>query len=118
MKITAASWPVAVVYIVSTVGSVAGGWLPLYFINNLGWPVLRARKTSMLIYAFCVVPVVFALLLGGINMWLAVAVIGLAAAAHQAWSANIFTTFAQVPGINWPFRISIIPSTSSNAGNW
>lgn len=96
MKITAASWPVAVVYIVSTVGSVAGGWLPLYFINKLGWPVLKARKTSMLIYAFCVVPVVGALVLGEINMWLAVAVIGLAAAAHQAWSANIFTTVSDM----------------------
>jgi ACS family hexuronate transporter-like MFS transporter len=96
MKITAASWPVAVVYIVSTVGSVAGGWLPLYFINKLGWPVLKARKTSMLIYAFCVVPVVAALVLGQINMWLAVAVIGLAAAAHQAWSANIFTTVSDM----------------------
>ena len=96
MKITAASWPVAVVYIVSTVGSVAGGWLPLYFINKLGWPVLRARKTSMLIYAFCVVPVVGALILGEINMWLAVGVIGLAAAAHQAWSANIFTTVSDM----------------------
>jgi ACS family hexuronate transporter-like MFS transporter len=96
MKITAASWPVAVVYIVSTVGSVLGGWLPFYFINKLGWPVLRARKTSMLIYAFCVVPVVFALVLGEINMWLAVAVIGLAAAAHQAWSANIFTTVSDM----------------------
>ncbi|MEI6102096.1 MAG: MFS transporter [Eubacteriales bacterium] len=96
MKITAASWPVAVVYIVSTVGSVAGGWLPLYFINKLGWPVLKARKTSMLIYAFSVVPVVGALVLGEINMWLAVGVIGLAAAAHQAWSANIFTTVSDM----------------------
>ncbi len=96
MKITAASWPVAVVYIVSTVGSIAGGWLPLYFINKLGWPVLKARKTSMLIYAFCVVPVVGALILGEINMWLAVGVIGLAAAAHQAWSANIFTTVSDM----------------------
>jgi ACS family hexuronate transporter-like MFS transporter len=96
MKITAASWPVAVVYIVSTVGSVAGGWLPLYFINKLGWPVLKARKTSMLIYAFCVIPVVFALVLGAMNMWYAVAVIGLAAAAHQAWSANIFTTVSDM----------------------
>lgn len=96
MKITAASWPVAAVYIVSTVGSVAGGWLPLYFINKLGWPVLRARKTSMLIYAFCVVPVVGALVLGEMNMWFAVGVIGLAAAAHQAWSANIFTTVSDM----------------------
>ena len=50
----------------------------------------------MLIYAFCVVPVVGALILGEINMWLAVGVIGLAAAAHQAWSANIFTTVSDM----------------------
>ena len=46
----------------------------------------------MLIYALCVLPIVFAQVLGSINMWLAVLIIGLAAAAHQAWSANIFTT--------------------------
>jgi ACS family hexuronate transporter-like MFS transporter len=46
----------------------------------------------MLIYAFAVVPIIFAQVLGSINMWLAVIIIGLAASAHQAWSANIFTT--------------------------
>lgn len=46
----------------------------------------------MLIYAICVTPVVFAQWLGGYNMWLAVVIIGVAASAHQAWSANIFTT--------------------------
>jgi ACS family hexuronate transporter-like MFS transporter len=96
MKITAASWPVALVYIISTVGSVAGGWLPLYFINKKGWPVLKARRISMLIYAFCVLPIVFALVLGAINMWFGVIVIGIAAAAHQAWSANIFTTVSDM----------------------
>ena len=45
--------------------------LPMYLIKK-GWPVFKARKTSMLIYAFCVVPVVFAQWLGSINMWLAV----------------------------------------------
>lgn len=83
--------PVALVYTMSSVGSIGGGWLPLYLINK-GWPVFRARKTSMLIYALCVLPVVFAQWLGGYNMWLAVIIIGFAAAAHQAWSANIFTT--------------------------
>jgi ACS family hexuronate transporter-like MFS transporter len=92
IKISGASWPVAAVYILSTFGSVGGGWLPLYLINNKGWPVPKARKVSMLIYAFCVLPIVFALLLSSINIWLAVCVIGLAAAAHQAWSANILTT--------------------------
>ena len=50
----------------------------------------------MLIYAFCVIPVVFAQYLGSINMWLAVLMIGLATSAHQAWSANIFTTVSDM----------------------
>ncbi len=83
--------PIALVYTMSSVGSIGGGWLPLFLINK-GWPVFKARKTSMLIYAFCVVPVVFAQWLGSYNMWYAVLIIGFAAAAHQAWSANIFTT--------------------------
>jgi ACS family hexuronate transporter-like MFS transporter len=87
--------PTAMVYIISSFGSVGGGWLPLKLVN-IGWPVFKARKTSMLIYAVCVIPIVFAQLLGSINMWLAVSVIGLAAAAHQAWSANIFTTVSDM----------------------
>lgn len=87
--------PVALVYTLSTFGSVAGGWLPLYLIRK-GWPVFRARKTSMLIYAFCAVPVVFAQWLGSVNMWLAVLIIGFATSAHQAWSANIFTTVSDM----------------------
>ena len=50
----------------------------------------------MLIYAFCVVPVIFAQWLGSLNMWLAVFIIGFAASAHQAWSANIFTTVSDM----------------------
>ena len=92
---TGVALPVALVYTMSTVGSVFGGWLPMYFIKK-GFPVFRARKVSMLIYAFLVVPVVFAQMLGTINMWLAVIIIGLAAAAHQAWSANIFTTVSDM----------------------
>lgn len=87
--------PVAVVYMISTVGSVWGGWLPLRFIRN-GLPVFKARKTSMLIYAFLVIPVVFAQLLGSVNMWFAVIIIGIATSAHQAWSANIFTTVSDM----------------------
>ena len=59
-------------------------------------PVFKARKTSMLIYAFLVLPIFFALVLGKMNMWYAVIVIGIAAAAHQAWSANIFTTVSDM----------------------
>jgi ACS family hexuronate transporter-like MFS transporter len=88
-------WPVALVYTISSVGSIGGGWVPLKFIQS-GWPVFRARKTSMLVYGLLVLPIVFAQQLGSINMWLAVLVIGLAAAAHQAWSANIFTTVSDM----------------------
>lgn len=91
LKGTAVAIPVATVYTISTVGSVWGGWLPMSFIKK-NWSNFKARKTSMLIYAFLVLPILFAQYLGSINMWLAVLVIGLAAAAHQAWSANIFTT--------------------------
>lgn len=87
--------PVALVYTLSTIGSVGGGYIPMYLIK-MGWPVFKARKTSMLVYALCVSPIVFAQILGGINMWLAVLVIGFAAAAHQAWSANIFTTVSDM----------------------
>jgi ACS family hexuronate transporter-like MFS transporter len=95
LKGTAVSFPVAVVYMISTFGSVGGGWLPLRFIRG-GWTVFRARKTSMLIYAFTVLPIVFAQILGEMNMWLAVIVIGIATSAHQAWSANIFTTVSDM----------------------
>lgn len=95
LKGTAIALPVALVYTISVAGSIGGGWLPMYFIKS-GWPVFRARKTSMFIYAVCVVPIVFAQLLGSDNMWLAVFIIGFAAAAHQAWSANIFTTVSDM----------------------
>jgi ACS family hexuronate transporter-like MFS transporter len=92
---TATALPIALVYTMSTIGSIFGGWLPLYFITK-GWSVYRSRKTAMLIYALCAVPVIFAQFLGSINMWLAVLIIGLAAAGHQAWSANIFTTVSDM----------------------
>ena len=95
IKGTAIALPVALVYVISSIGSIGGGYIPMKFINN-GWPIFKARKTSMLIYAFCVLPIVFAQVLGGINMWFAVLVIGLAAAAHQAWSATIFTTVSDM----------------------
>lgn len=92
---TASAIPIALVYTLTTIGSVFGGWLPMNLIKK-GWPVFKARKTSMLIYALLVLPVVFAQWLGSMNMWLAVLIIGLAASAHQAWSANIFTTVSDM----------------------
>jgi ACS family hexuronate transporter-like MFS transporter len=83
--------PVATVYLIATFGSVFGGWLPMYLIHR-GRAVFHARKTAMFIYACCVLPVMLAQWLGGMNMWYAIGIIGLGAAAHQAWSANIYTT--------------------------
>lgn len=92
---TAAALPVALVYTMSTFGSIFGGWLPLHFIQK-GWQVYRSRKTAMFIYALCALPVVFAQLSGSLNMWFAVLIIGFAAAGHQAWSANIYTTVSDM----------------------
>jgi ACS family hexuronate transporter-like MFS transporter len=92
---TAAALPIALVYTMSSLGSIFGGWLPYYFINK-GWTVYRARRTAMFIYALFAVPVVFAQIIGGVNMWLAIIIIGIAAAGHQAWSANIFTTVSDM----------------------
>ncbi len=92
---TALALPVAMVYTIASVGSVFGGWLPLNFTKN-GMSIFQARKTSMFIYALCAIPVVFAQWLGSMNIWLAVLIIGFAASAHQAWSANIFTTVSDM----------------------
>jgi MFS transporter, ACS family, hexuronate transporter len=79
----------AVVYTATTIGSIGGGYLSSYFIKK-GWPVFKARKTAMFIFALCVVPIMAARY--ATDIWVAVGLISLAAAAHQAWSANIFTT--------------------------
>ena len=91
------AWPlaVAIVYTISTFGSVFGGWLPKKFING-GMDANRARKTSMFIYALFPLSVLLASKLGAINTWFAVFIIGIACAAHQAWSANIFTTVSDM----------------------
>jgi ACS family hexuronate transporter-like MFS transporter len=72
----------------TSIGSIGGGYLSSYFIQK-GWPVHKARKTAMFIFALCVLPIMTARY--ATNMWVAVALISIAAAAHQAWSANIFT---------------------------
>ncbi|MBV9490254.1 MAG: MFS transporter [Verrucomicrobia bacterium] len=76
------------IYAIITVLSNVGGWLPGRLMSR-GWSVTRARKTSMFIFALCVVPIIFATSVGN---WPAVFLIGLAGSAHQAWSANLYTT--------------------------
>lgn len=81
--------PLIVIYVIADIGSIGGGWLSSRLIKS-GWTVNKARKTAMLICALCVVPVIYAPRVEG--LWTAVGLISLAAAAHQGWSANIFTT--------------------------
>jgi len=80
--------PLILVYLIADFGSVAGGWLSSSLIKR-GWSVDRARKTALLTCALCVVPVIFASSVS--NPWVATLLIGLAAAAHQGWSANLYT---------------------------
>jgi MFS transporter, ACS family, aldohexuronate transporter len=80
--------PLVVIYLVADVGSIGGGWLSSALLKR-GWTVNAARKTTMLICALAVVPVAFASQAS--HKWVAVALISVAAAAHQGWSANIFT---------------------------
>ena len=80
--------PIMVIYVISDVGSVAGGWLSSWLIQR-GRTVNAGRKITMLICALCVTPIIFAYRIE--SMWGAVLVIGLAAAAHQGFSANLYT---------------------------
>jgi MFS transporter, ACS family, hexuronate transporter len=80
--------PLAVVYVVSDLGSIAGGWLSSWLIRR-GATVNVARKSAMLIAALLVVPVMFAMYAH--NLWLAVGIVGLATAGHQGFSANLYT---------------------------
>ncbi len=81
--------PLIVIYLLADVGSVGGGWLSSAFIKR-GWTVNKGRKFAMLICALCVIPIMFASQAD--SLWMAVALLGLATAAHQGWSANLFTT--------------------------
>jgi len=80
--------PLITVFLLADVGSIAGGWLAGRLIRR-GWTINRARKGAMLLCALLVVPIVFAAKAN--NVWLAVALIGLATAGHQGWSANVYT---------------------------
>jgi ACS family hexuronate transporter-like MFS transporter len=80
--------PLVVVFVLADLGSIAGGWLAGRLIRR-GWSVNRARKGAMLVCALLIVPVVFAAKAN--HLWLAVALIGMATAGHQGWSANVYT---------------------------
>jgi ACS family hexuronate transporter-like MFS transporter len=88
LKLTDLGWPLVIIYTMSMGGSIAGGWLPARLLRA-HWSVNRARKTAMLVCALAVVPIIKAATAG--QLWLAVALLGVATAAHQGWSANLYT---------------------------
>jgi Sugar phosphate permease len=88
LNITQIGLPLVVIYVVADIGSIGGGYLSSKLIKR-GWSVNKSRKLAMLICAVAVVPIVFAAKAS--NLWVAVGLVSLAAAAHQGWSANIFT---------------------------
>jgi ACS family hexuronate transporter-like MFS transporter len=88
LNLTRSAIHVSTVYVLASFGSILGGWLSGWLIKK-GLPVYKARKYAMLFFACCVVPIYFVRYTTSI--WPAVWLISLAASAHQAWSANIFT---------------------------
>lgn len=87
------SWPhLVTIYTIMTVLSIYGGWITGHLAKR-GWSITRARKTGMFIFALCVLPI---LIVTDAGDWGAVLLIGLAGAAHQAWSANLYTTVSDM----------------------
>jgi len=82
------STPVVVVYTISCFGSIGGGYISAFLLKR-GYSANAARKIALLVCALAVVPVIYAPY--ATNMWVVVGLVGLAAAAHQGWSANLFT---------------------------
>lgn len=80
------------IYVIVTILSIFGGWV-IGYLNSRGWSITRARKTGMFVFALCVIPI---FLVAQFGEWGAVLLIGLAGSAHQAWSANLYTTVSDM----------------------
>ena len=80
--------PLVAIYLIADFGSIAGGWLSSALLKR-GWTANRARKTAMFVCGVCALPI--ALAPAAHSEWLAVVIVGIAAAAHQGWSCNTFT---------------------------
>ncbi len=107
------SWTLLVsIYSIITVLSILGGWATGY-LTTRGWSITRARKTGLFVCALCVVPIAFATQVGD---WTAVLLIGLAGAAHQAWSANLFTTVSDMFPKRAVARLTGVGSTAGSFG--
>jgi ACS family hexuronate transporter-like MFS transporter len=87
--------PIAVLYTMAMFGSIGGGLFPVYFMNK-GYGVYEGRMKAMFVIALFPLVVLLAQPLGDISYWVPVLLIGIGASAHQAWSANIFTTVSDM----------------------
>ena len=92
---TAINMPLAILYTITMFGSISGGWFPVYFIKK-GYTPYDGRMKAMLLIAVIPLVVLLAQPLGGYSYWMPVIFIGIGTAAHQAWSANIFTTVSDM----------------------
>lgn len=95
MEGTEVMLPLAVLYSMTMFGSIGGGWFPTYFINK-GYNAYDGRMKAMMIIALLPLVVLLAQPFGHISFWFPVILIGIGASAHQAWSANIFTTVSDM----------------------
>ena len=84
------------VYAISMISVFAAGYFPAYFMNRKKMDPYQGRMRAMLLFAFFPVLILLAQPLGGLSVWIPVIIIGIAAAAHQSWSANIFTTVSDM----------------------
>ena len=109
IDLTSLALPVVVIYQMATVGSIGGGWFSSALLRR-GWTLNGARKTAMFVCAVAVVPIAFAAQAG--HEWTAVLLVGVAAAAHQGWSANIFTLASDM------FPRHAVGSVVGFAGMW
>jgi ACS family hexuronate transporter-like MFS transporter len=87
--------PLAVLYTMTMVGSICGGWLPAYFVNK-GMDMYPARMTAMIVIAIFPLVVLLAQPLSSVSYWWPILLIGVGTSAHQAWSANLFTTVSDM----------------------
>jgi ACS family hexuronate transporter-like MFS transporter len=91
MSSTESAFPLFILYMI-TLFSIIGGWLPTYFVDKKGMNPYEGRMKAMLIFAFFPLLALLAQPLGHYTYWIPVIIIGIAGAAHQSWSANIFST--------------------------
>ncbi|MCZ4243333.1 MFS transporter [Pedobacter punctiformis] len=95
MEGTSISFPLFVLYSMTMIGSIGGGWFPAYFLKK-GYNVYEGRMKAMFVIALFPLVILLAQPLGHYTYWIPVILIGIGASAHQAWSANIFTTVSDM----------------------